>query len=124
MEENRILRKFRLFFREKKPRLNLTPEERKKRKNESNKRWERKNPEKVRAINRRRLEKHRTEIYEYQRKWRRIKQYESRLRQRLAFRRSKQRQLALQLIENEPYKLSNRDIEKLLPTSALTQLLR
>jgi len=104
-------------------RLNLTPEQRKLRKKEYNRKWNENNQEKLKAMRRRNLERHREKIYNYLKKWRKTNQYESRLRQRLAFRRRKQRDLAIQFIENDPYKLSNKQIKKLLPTLAITQLL-
>ena len=123
LTENRILKGFRLLFKQKKPRLKLSLEERRERKSLLNRKWNLKNPEKVKAMRERYLENHRENIYGYLKEWRVAKQYESRLKQRLTFWRGKQRDLTLQLIKNEPYKLSTKEIEKLLPTWALTQLL-
>ena len=121
--ENRILTGFRLLFKQKKPRLNLNPEEKRERLLERKRKWASRNPDKIKAMGNKYLEGHREEVYGYLKKWRVIKQYESRLKQRLTFWRGKQRDLTLQLIENQSYKLSSKEIEKLLPTWALTQLL-
>ncbi|MFH1592199.1 MAG: hypothetical protein ABIB47_02430 [Candidatus Woesearchaeota archaeon] len=104
-------------------RSTLTLEERRRRKYEANKRWYRKNPEKVRAMNKRHLEKHRGEIYDYLIKWRKSNQYESRIKQRLAYWRGQQKKLTVQLLKNKPYKLYSNEIQEVLPTSALSQLL-
>jgi len=123
LTENRILKGFRLLLKQKKPRLRLSPEERRARLLERKRNWASRNPEKIRAMGSKYLECHREEVYDYMKKWRILKQYESRLKQRLTFWRGKQRDLTLQLIKNESYKLSTKEIEKLLPTWALTQLL-
>src|SRR3989344_7352780 len=121
--ENGIFRGFRFLFKQRKPRLKLSHEEKGERKNLLNKKWALKNPEKVKIMAKRQLETRREEIYNYLKKWRVVKQYESRLKQRLTFWRGKQRDLTLQIIKNESYKLSTKEIEKLLPTWAFTQLL-
>src|SRR3990167_1266509 len=56
---NKIAKALRLLFNSPKLRLNLTPEERRLRKREYNKKWNEDNPEKVRAMKRRQLERHR-----------------------------------------------------------------
>ena len=122
--ENRILKGLRLLFKQKKPRLKLNPEERRERKNLLNKKWALENPEKVKEMNEKWMSKNRDKRYSCLEQWRTVKQYESRLKQRLTFWRGKQRDLTLQLIENQPYKLSTKEIEKLLPTWALTHLLK
>ena len=79
-----------------KKRKHLSPEERKARKRENNRLWDENNPEKVRAIKRRQFERHRDEIYVYQKNWRVVNQRESRLKQRLAYWRKQQSKLALE----------------------------
>ena len=93
-ESNKIAKALRLLFNGSKPRLNLTPEERRIRKREYNKKWNENNPEKVRAMKRRQLENHREQRYTYLREWRISNLDKSRLKQRLTHWRRQQAKIA------------------------------
>ncbi len=77
-----------------KPRLNLTPEERKLRRKESKKEWELRNPDKVKAMKRKYLERHREQRYTYLKAWRASNLDKSRLKQRLTHWRTQQAKIA------------------------------
>ena len=93
-ELNKMAKALRLLFNGHKPRLSLTPEERKLRKREYNKKWNEDNPEKVRAMKRRQLERHREQRYAYLREWRITNLDKSRLKQRLTHWRRQQAKIA------------------------------
>ena len=93
-ESNKIAKALRLLFNGSKPRLNLTPEERRIRKREYNKKWNENNPEKVKAMKRRQLENHREQRYAYLKEWRITNLDKSRLKQRLTHWRRQQAKIA------------------------------
>ena len=95
-ELDKIKKALRLLFNGFRPRLNLTPEQRKLRKKEYNKVWNENNPVKLKAMRRRRLERHREKIYIYLKKWRISNLDKSRLKQRLTYWRGQQAKLAEQ----------------------------
>ena len=91
---NKIGKALRLLFNGPKPRLNLTPEERRLRKREYNKRWNENNPDKIRTVRRRQLENHREQRYAYLKAWRMSNLDKSRLKQRLTHWRRQQAKIA------------------------------
>ena len=93
-ELNRIGKELNLLFNGPKIRLNLTPEERKLRKREYNKKWNENNPDKVRTMRRRQLENHREQRYAYLKVWRISNLDKSRLKQRLTHWRRQQAKIA------------------------------
>ncbi len=93
-ELNKIGKALRLLFNSYKPRLNLTPEERKLRRKESKKEWELRNPDKVKAMKRKYLERHREQRYTYLKAWRASNLDKSRLKQRLTHWRTQQAKIA------------------------------
>jgi DNA-directed RNA polymerase subunit RPC12/RpoP len=94
-ELNRIGRALRfLFDGPPKPRIILTPEERRIRRKESKRLWGLKNPDKVKAMKQRYLERHREQRYAYLKSWRMANLDKSRLKQRLTYWRGQQAQIA------------------------------
>jgi len=103
-ELNRIGRSLRFLFNgPPKPRAILTPEERKIRRSESKKLWESRNPDRVKAMKRRYLERHREQRYAYLKMWRMVNLNKSRLKQRLTYWRGQQAKIAQEKLQINGY---------------------
>jgi len=122
-ELNKIKKALRLLFNGFRPRLNLTPEQRKLRKKEYNKLWNENNPAKLKAMRRKRLERHREKIYIYLKKWRASNLDKSRLKQRLTYWRGQQAKLAEQELEFNGYKPYTNGLEDSFSTFGLSDQL-
>ena len=120
---NKIAKALRLLFNGSKPRLNLTPEERRIRKREYNKKWNENNPEKVKAMKRRQLENHREQRYAYLREWRISNLDKSRLKQRLTHWRRQQAKIAQEEIRFNGYILYINGLDDSFSTFGLSDQL-
>ena len=100
---NKIAKALRLLFNGHKPRLNLTPEEKRIRKREYNRKWNENNPEKVRAMKRRQLENNREQRYAYLKAWRMSNLDKLRLKQRLTHWRREQVKIAQEELRFNSY---------------------
>ena len=121
---NKIGKALRLLFNGPKIRLNLTPEERKLRKMEYNKKWNENNPEKVRAMRRRQLENHREQRYAYLKAWRMSNLDKSRLKQRLTHWRRQQVKIAQKELRFNGYIPNTNGLDDSFSTFGLSDQLR
>ena len=122
-ELNRIAKALRLLFNGPKLRLNLTPEERRIRKREYNRKWNENNPEKVRAIKRRQLENHREQRYAYLKAWRITNLDKSRLKQRLTHWRRQQAKIVQEELRFNGYTLNTNGLDDSFSTFGLSDQL-
>ena len=122
-ESNKIAKALRLLFNGPKLRLNLTPEGRKLRKREYNRKWNENNPEKVRAMKRRQLENHREQRYAYLKVWRASNLDKSRLKQRLTHWRREQAKIAQEELKFNGYVLYTNGLDDSFSTFGLSDQL-
>ncbi len=101
LQERKALYAFRFLFKERKQRKLMTAKEQRQRRREMKQQWRLNNPEKVRLMNQKWVEKNKDRRYSYLKQWRKSKDYEARLKQRLAYWRAQQKSLALLNLKND-----------------------
>ena len=123
-ELNKMAKALRLLFNGHKPRLSLTPEERKLRKREYNKKWNENNPDKVKAMKERYLEHHREQRYAYLKEWRMTNLDKSRLKQRLTHWRRQQAKIAQEELRFNGYIPNTNGLDDSFSTFGLSDQLK
>ena len=80
--------------------ISASSEERRVREVEYNRKWRENNPEKVKILRKRYLEKHREQRYSYLKAWRKANPSKSRLKERLSHWRTRQAKIALETLKS------------------------